>query len=57
MRELILTERISMGEIGGGDDKIVAEFVDHMRQFVVEGAEDKHALGEPTVDLGSSASA
>ena len=45
-----------MGEIGGGDDKIVAEFVDHMRQFVVEGAEDKHALGEPTVDLGSSAS-
>ena len=29
-----------MGEIGGGDDKIVAEFVDHMRQFVVEGAED-----------------
>jgi hypothetical protein len=36
---------------------IVAEFVDHMRQFVVEDAEDKHALGEPTVDLGLSASA
>jgi len=29
-----------MVEIGGGDDKIVAEFVDHMRQFVVEGAQD-----------------
>ena len=40
-----------MGEIGGGDDKIVAEFVDHMRQFVVEGAEDKHALGEPRSTL------
>jgi hypothetical protein len=54
---LILAKRIPVGKIRGGNDKIVAQLVDHMRQLVVEGAGDKDALGEPTVDLGSSASA
>jgi hypothetical protein len=57
LRQLILAKRIAMRKVGGGDDKIVAQLVDHMREVIVEGAGDKDALGEPTVDLGSSASA
>ena len=57
LRELILTERIPMGKIGGGDDKIVAKLVGHIRQIVFEGTGDKDALGEPAVNLGSPACA
>ena len=57
MRELILTERIPVGKIGGGDDKIVTKLIGHIGQIVVEGAGDKDTLGEPAVDLSPPASA
>ena len=44
-----------MGKIGGGNDKIVTQLIGHIGQIVVEGAGDKDALGEPTVDLGPPA--